>query len=72
MYKLLLKYSEFDSDISAAALTSQSRHLFYLCPDILILRSLFGTSLNFDQKSNLAAVLLTNPWLIMETDLDNQ
>jgi hypothetical protein len=61
MYQLLLKYSAIDTEISNALLTAQSRHLWYLCPDSIILWSLFGTSLDEDEKSRIAAVLLTKP-----------
>ena len=61
MYHLLLKYSAIDSEISNVVLTAQSRHLWYLCPDSIILWSLFGTSLDEDEKSRIAAVLLSKP-----------
>ena len=59
MYHLLLKYTVIDSEISNAVLTAQSRHLWYLCPDSIILWSLFGTGLTDDEKSHIASVLLT-------------
>ena len=61
MYHLLLKFSSIDRDISQAVLTTQSRHLWYLCPDSIILWCLFGSALTKDEKSRIAAVLLTKP-----------
>ena len=40
---------------------AQSQHLSYLCPYSIILWLKFGTSLNYDKKSCLAAVFLTEP-----------
>ena len=59
MYHLLLKYSAIDPEISTEALTAQARHLWYLSPDSIILWSMFGTSLTEDEKSGIAAALLS-------------
>ena len=58
-YKSLLQYSDIDSKISMAVLKVQSRHLWYLLHDSIILWSMFVSVLTDDEKSRLACVLLS-------------
>ena len=43
LYKQLLKYSEIDAEISMAVLQVQSRHLWYLSSECVILWCMFGS-----------------------------
>ena len=61
LYHKLLQYSAIDQEICTVVLQVLHRHLWYLCPDSVILWSLFGTSLCDDEKSRIASVLLTKP-----------
>ena len=60
LYRSLQLYKDTDAEISCVALTVQSRHLWYLAPECFILFCLFGTKLSEDEKSGIAANLLTH------------
>jgi hypothetical protein len=61
LYHSLQHYESIDAEISNTALTVQSRHLWYLAPEAVILFCLFGTELSEDERSRIAAKLLTKP-----------
>ena len=60
LYKSLLQYSDIDSEISMAVLKVQSRHLWFLSPESIILWSMFRSVLADDENNRLACVLLSS------------
>ena len=60
MWYDLQSYRQHDQQIAQAALTSMRRHLWYLCPELVIL-ALFDELTSYDEKQILATMLLNTP-----------
>jgi hypothetical protein len=53
-------YHRHDRDIAQAALTSVRRHLWYLCPELVVL-ALFDDFTTYDEKQMIAVTLFHTP-----------
>ena len=56
----LQSYVQFDRDIARAALSSARRHLWYLCPELVVL-ALFDADTSVQERHVLALTLLNTP-----------
>ena len=56
----LQEYVRYDRDIARAALSSLRRHLWYLCPELVVL-SLFDDEVPMNEKQAIAVALLNHP-----------
>lgn len=56
----LNRYREYDQVIAASAQTSMRRHLWYLCPEVVVL-ALFDDDTTTEEKRLMAAQLLNSP-----------
>ena len=60
MWYDLQRYLDYDRQIADAALSSVRRHLWYLCPELVVL-ALFHDFTTYDEKQMIATTLFHTP-----------